>query len=85
MSDWRPIETAPTGGAWLLLWANGRCVIGGWDQCSWRSASFGKDIDPTHWMPLPAPPSPVKVLVQDDANGIIHRDGKRTYWQRPKA
>jgi hypothetical protein len=34
--------------------------------------------------PSPTPP-PEAVKVQDDANGIIHRDGKRTYWQRPKA
>jgi hypothetical protein len=34
--------------------------------------------------PSPEPP-PEAIKVQDDDNGIIHRDGKRTYWQRPKA
>lgn len=63
MSEWQPIETAPKDGTrflaaeewdiregWLFVVAkvrNGKFVVA-WDNCD--------EIDPTHWMPLPAPP-----------------------------
>ena len=61
--EWQDIETAPTDGRAILLgcqsivssghfWRNAnrkhprdRWVWNGWPQC-----------EPTHWMPLPAPP-----------------------------
>jgi len=65
MSDWQPIATAPKDGTTVLLFAPG------WDSAK-TGWTFGKDdwqdcpfhhhgypaYEPTHWMPLPAPPSP---------------------------
>jgi hypothetical protein len=64
--EWQPIETAPTGGKWVLLWwpeitdcalvgyrmpLGWHCPIGdGYDESDLRG------IGPTHWMPLPPPP-----------------------------
>lgn len=67
---WRPIETAPRDpdGPNLLL-SNGRSVHeGGWVLVSdpedytrkcygWWDVSGGMLPEPTHWMPLPAPPA----------------------------
>jgi hypothetical protein len=65
---WQPIATAPKEGADVLLWSSspshadyyiGRYEAGesgAWDtEAGWFSDD-GADIDPTHWMPLPAPP-----------------------------
>jgi hypothetical protein len=64
---WRPIETAPKAdGAKLLLWWGGRVVYGSWLDNSktarpwagWRAPSLeAVSGQPTHWMPLPQPPS----------------------------
>lgn len=70
MSDWQPIETAPMDATPVLLWQNGRRITGRWmprfygevlrwDMGNWQS-SDGFDLfyqPPTHWMPLPEPPS----------------------------
>jgi hypothetical protein len=64
MTEWQPIETAPekkavltnqgTGiysGQWYICEANGRVPA---------CADWGvevSEIEPTHWMPLPDPPS----------------------------
>jgi hypothetical protein len=57
-SNWRPIETAPQGGVWLLLWwpdANPFGPTAGYHGTSgWRAANGAWWADgPTHWMPLP--------------------------------
>lgn len=93
MSEWQPIETAPTNGDPILLWldpplntndALGYSVPGelqvvvGWVEgtyyggalkwaagfCEEGSADteghapvFLLGVNPTHWMPLPTPPS----------------------------
>ncbi|WP_445322869.1 DUF551 domain-containing protein [Ramlibacter sp. AN1015] len=70
-STWQPIETAPTGpfdyDRWfmphsprLLLWVGEYAVIGTYNftergKGRWQGP-LG-NISPTHWMPLPAPPS----------------------------
>lgn len=50
---WQPIATAPKDGSWFLGWNRDcGCFI-------WRdgpSLITGEDPQPTHWMPLPAPP-----------------------------
>lgn len=68
MTDWHPIETAPSNGEILLYCKEtgeqfvaflGTCIEDG--ERDWVFAR-SKDIsfivrDPTHWMPLPSPPS----------------------------
>jgi uncharacterized protein DUF551 len=63
MTEWQPIETAPTDGREVLLFARGlhgprdvSFAVGQWSLQSedwfWAFA-----IRPTHWMPLPEPPA----------------------------
>jgi hypothetical protein len=65
---WQPIEAAPMDGTNVLLfipkYAMGRVpyvMVQGWnlagDRRGWRSHYGGGIIEPTHWMPLPDPPS----------------------------
>lgn len=72
LSGWQPIETAPRAGFQhmiLLFWphAPGKSVqitVGCWDAAMTFPPSFIDDLgsqqfgQPTHWMPLPAEPSP---------------------------
>jgi len=67
---WQPIETAPKDGTWVLLYKRGEkraknkylYRIGHWGKGNY---SFGKlrwigpsgKFNPTHWMPLPKPPT----------------------------
>jgi hypothetical protein len=64
---WRPIETAPKDGPAVLLgWfelpgMSGR-EVGFWHTresawCNYHRVLHNKDYPPTHWMPLPAPPT----------------------------
>ena len=70
--DWQPIETAPRDGTWILLrggtskygWYGDNfppMVCAQFDCSSWQfayyeSGYYGEYKNPTHWMPLPAPP-----------------------------
>lgn len=69
MSEWKPIDTAPRDGSWILGWRDTFIQ----DQIEvWRLATYNKNPDmwlnaadsndydqqPTHWMPLPEPPKP---------------------------
>lgn len=75
VEGWRPIETAPRDGTWLLLWLP---YAGGYGQCHiapgrWAKDHYRKTFSwfingngmrrPTHWRPLPAPP--VAALASD--------------------
>jgi hypothetical protein len=55
---WRPIETAPRDESAVLL-ADTDCLmeIGWWHRGAWRHGPKGYKIAPTHWMPIPAPPT----------------------------
>jgi hypothetical protein len=68
MSEWKPIETAPKDGTLIdvcnphgdrttdVRWEDGHWRhwwIGDFDGMEWRKLS----IQPTHWMPRPAPPT----------------------------
>lgn len=65
--QWRPIETAPKDGRWLMVsaerwepetacWSESVWLTG-WYCGGGRSDSYGPSFEPTHWMPLPTPPS----------------------------
>ena len=67
---WMPIETAPKDGAWVLVWSaeegvemrlwhEGRGAFTGWHDAYSVREDPCKDntVNPTHWMPLPAPPA----------------------------
>jgi hypothetical protein len=70
MSEWQPIETAPKDGARVLLGRfaprmdrHGYCAVDWYRQAKDGNGfiGFGKFNmtfwPPTHWMPLPAPPT----------------------------
>lgn len=65
--EWQPIETAPKDGTWVLGFKERKYVqdqIETWhwveaeDFVGWEHAAEANDFyeQPTHWMPLPAPP-----------------------------
>jgi hypothetical protein len=65
---WQPIETAPKDGADILIFIpdmqnypdNPRIVSAFWGICGWTdNAAVGCQTwgNPTHWMPLPEPPT----------------------------
>lgn len=60
--DWQPIETAPRDGTQILIVSRYRqlgIMIGRWAERNGRWAFaevVGRNVDPTHWMPLPPPP-----------------------------
>lgn len=63
--EWQAIESAPTDGAWVMLYWNTMPIhlfpfvafnVGdgyGWEGVCYRD--YG-EVLPTHWMPLPSPP-----------------------------
>lgn len=61
---WKPIESAPKDGTWVLLWWpywSHHAIMAYFDGGSWSSEGVLSDHDepgPTHWQPLPASPSP---------------------------
>jgi hypothetical protein len=67
--QWQPIATAPKTfpSTRVLLWADDKIVIGYWDAFYAEGGrgytghsgfvdDESEEIDPTHWMPLPAAP-----------------------------
>lgn len=74
---WQPIETAPKAPVdspecWLILgwWPSGVVETVYWGSGGWWPANFDSDVpwsEPTHWQPLPAPPS--RLLNKEDRNG----------------
>jgi hypothetical protein len=68
-SGWRPIESAPKDGTWVIL-ATPVCVQSGYWGPSyfdyspmWLTYAHRSDYapvhgEPTHWQPLPDPPEP---------------------------
>lgn len=67
MDEWEPIESAPKDGTFILTYDAGssypddpeECIwLVNWDVDRWRIMLDGQSASPTHWMPLPAPPSP---------------------------
>lgn len=66
LSAWQSIETAPHDGSDVLVYGRGSYAVAHWDGREWRdigdigwSGMSGDDGNqPTHWIPLPAPPTP---------------------------
>lgn len=67
--NWQPIETAPKTGTVLLAYKS-KVRMGQWDEQKyhkrpkpfWRyigpwGDTYARDNQPTHWMPLPEPPT----------------------------
>ena len=62
MTEWQPIETAPKDETRILMYRTGYAestAVGAywptWEQ--WVSVPGSYTWKPTHWMPLPKPPS----------------------------
>lgn len=64
MSEWKTIETAPKDGTDVLIagpeFGKGPAfylAVAGFHHDYWREEEYGDNYyQPTHWMPLPAPP-----------------------------
>jgi hypothetical protein len=71
VSDWKPIESAPKDGTMILClyagdYGHRRYSLRYWSTGDWPSSGRRegwcdhhrqlRSTDPTHWMPLPAPP-----------------------------
>lgn len=57
--EWRPIKTAPEGD-YILMWVpglSGTEIRAGYYWGWWECALTMKEVKPTHWMPLPEPPT----------------------------
>lgn len=60
--EWQPIETAPKDGADILTYSRHHMSVRYWGEgedgeMAWQPRIRGEF--PTHWIPLPAPPSDV--------------------------
>lgn len=76
MTDWQPIETAPKDKADIILAFDGISAPGHWigDEWWWFSSGEEGPCDPTHWMPLPEPPT--LLLTEKDE----HTHSSRQHW-----
>ncbi len=58
MSEWQPIETAPRDGTYILVFVDVWHDVASWEAGLWLNTYGDHSMNPTHWMPLPAPPKP---------------------------
>src|SRR6266403_4351420 len=70
MGDWQPISTAPKDGTRILLYGRSGIGLGNWGRNIAGNECWLRDIGwfqvgqlPTHWFPLPDPPSDVTVAL----------------------
>ena len=63
MAEWQPIETAPKDGRGILLYVpdddqadESNIWLAYWEDDKWKGYP-DSDLEPTHWMSLPAPPN----------------------------
>lgn len=62
LAGWQPIDTAPENGEHVQLFRPNQQFVGyyGGPDSGWRHNAPGLEAiwpHPTHWMPLPAPPT----------------------------
>lgn len=71
MTSWQPIETAPKDGSDILVAIDGKCRVVHWHDSAYPLHKRGLhfpwvcqsgqnaylDTVPTHWQPLPEPPT----------------------------
>lgn len=60
MSDWTPVETAPTPGRYIAVYDTRfvcRWHFATFDGGDWFDNASGRQIEVTHWMRFPAGPS----------------------------
>lgn len=55
-AGWRPIETAPRDGTWILTYGADTPISDGY-LLDWYVPDDGWNGNPTHWRPLPTPPA----------------------------
>ena len=96
---WKPIESAPRDGQSILVYgaahdAHHRAFakdvhVAWWSQEDewWAPQSCALYTEPTHWMPLPAPPTPDPITTHDcnafDVEmGEGDRDAAKVEWRR---
>lgn len=88
-SPWQPIETAPKDGIRILVTILGRpqnTYVVRWKNEKWEDQS-GSWSYPTHWMPLPKPPTNSTDKPTVDGPSSAQCDeilGKPHYTERPK-
>ena len=61
VATWQPIETAPKDGTWIMTYCPALSVasyptVVFWDDGWVPPGNDLSEVEPTHWMPLPAPP-----------------------------
>ena len=62
MSEWQPIETAPRDGSEIIVLDDGAVRSAVWSDTINKFTGDGGNVfnwceRPTHWMPLPSPPT----------------------------
>ena len=59
MTEWQPIETVPMDETEVIVYYSGEVSIGWFTDGEWcyQDSYFSLLQEPTHWMPLPKPPS----------------------------
>jgi hypothetical protein len=59
MPEWRPIGTAPKDGTEILVWSNrGGVSCSKLRNQTWVFPGGFPGVQPTHWLPIPKPPTP---------------------------
>jgi len=58
MSDWKPISSAPKDGTEILCFEpeNGYIRVLSFSNNNWNDGDTWDDLNPSHWIALPAPP-----------------------------
>lgn len=78
MTTWRPIETAPKDGTWVLVWEQyintkyHPAEVARFLSDRWVNSASRRIANASHWMPIPALPSD-EPMTQDKAEDLSRR------------